>query len=310
MTCEGLDRSGKTTLVAQLQQRFPFAVVAPHIPVPLSLKPVMREVEAIGLSYWKAFYNPSQLVLADRCPFISNTVYAEVYGRPPIAYPEWHSEIRVLYLRPTHETLRSRGPDDWEPDIRREQEAYDRVVRRFDHAELLHPATMLGEATAAIHCWLAEEAMSHVGTRQRIQWLVRQQRKTGLTSALAVELLQLQIAECRRRLLELRSYWRGSFGQLLGLPAIGPCVLSGKEARADDRRILAQLPRKPSGATLLHRCDNRFCIEPLHLSWGTQRDNVRDMQLKGRRRGVDHSELVAREERKLVGLVVQLATLT
>jgi hypothetical protein len=315
VTCEGLDRSGKTTLVEQLASRFPFAVRAPHLPVPISLKPVMREVEAIGLSYWKAFYQPGTLVLADRCPFVSNCVYAEVYGRPPVDYPEWRSEVRVLWCRPPHDVLLARGDDPWHPDMLKEPEVYDRVVPRFEHATLSDPATMLEEATAAVHRWLAEEACSHHGTRERIRYLLRQGKRTGLVSSLRRELLELQVAECRRRILELRAYWRGSFGQLLGLPAVGPC--RERQRLSDNSRMLADashpdilraLPPKPSGGVLLHRCDNRFCWEPLHLSWGTQRDNVRDMQLKGRRKGVDHAELLRREQTKLSELVVQMAT--
>jgi hypothetical protein len=35
-----------------------------------------------------------------------------------------------------------------------------------------------------------------------------------------------------------------------------------------------------------HRCDNRQCVRPSHLFFGTDLDNVRDMDAKGRRRTV------------------------
>jgi Helix-turn-helix domain/HNH endonuclease len=39
------------------------------------------------------------------------------------------------------------------------------------------------------------------------------------------------------------------------------------------------------GRSCLHTCDNPPCINPKHLWWGTQADNVHDMVSKGRQRG-------------------------
>lgn len=38
------------------------------------------------------------------------------------------------------------------------------------------------------------------------------------------------------------------------------------------------------GAVAMHSCDTPACYEPTHLSWGTQGDNLRDADRKGRRR--------------------------
>lgn len=36
------------------------------------------------------------------------------------------------------------------------------------------------------------------------------------------------------------------------------------------------------GKVILHRCDNPCCINPAHLTCGSQRDNMKDMKRKGR----------------------------
>ena len=46
----------------------------------------------------------------------------------------------------------------------------------------------------------------------------------------------------------------------------------------------------PSGSVVMHKCDTPACINPEHLSLGTQVMNIKDMDRKGRRRSQVGSE--------------------
>ncbi len=99
-------------------------------------------------------------------------------------------------------------------------------------------------------------------------------------------------ARARRQLRLLRRFDRGYRGCLLGRKPTTPC-LESEEAP----RILRALRRK--GRTLLHMCDNRQCVRPDHLFYGTQSDNVRDCVLKGRHGWGGSAEARARREAAL-----------
>lgn len=50
------------------------------------------------------------------------------------------------------------------------------------------------------------------------------------------------------------------------------------------RGNIPEMPDSAHGAVVMHACDNRLCVNPEHLRLGTQSDNVRDMDAKGRRK--------------------------
>lgn len=57
----------------------------------------------------------------------------------------------------------------------------------------------------------------------------------------------------------------------------------------------------PDGLFVLHKCDTPGCVNPEHLFLGTNLDNVRDMDAKGRRvnapkHGSDHANSVLNEK--------------
>lgn len=47
----------------------------------------------------------------------------------------------------------------------------------------------------------------------------------------------------------------------------------------------------PFGYLILHKCDNRSCVNPNHLFLGTQQDNIQDQVAKGRKIASEETRL-------------------
>ena len=91
--------------------------------------------------------------------------------------------------------------------------------------------------------------------------------------------------------------WAGFRGPT-GYGVIG---YAGKVMRAHRASYLAFVGDIPDGMCVCHSCDNRACINPLHLFLGTHAQNMADMAAKGRANAAPAIQ-AARHAKKPVGM--------
>jgi len=73
--------------------------------------------------------------------------------------------------------------------------------------------------------------------------------------------------------------WKGS---TTGLSGYGQMQWNGRLQVAHRISYQISCGTIPEGMCILHKCDNRLCVNPIHLLPGTRQDNMDDMIRKGR----------------------------
>lgn len=67
-----------------------------------------------------------------------------------------------------------------------------------------------------------------------------------------------------------------------GRGGYGRITIDGMVKSACQVSLIINGSERPKGLHALHSCDNRGCVNPRHLRWGTAKENGQDKSIRGR----------------------------
>jgi hypothetical protein len=134
------------------------------------------------------------------------------------------------------------------------------------------------------------DKLSHAKTRKYCSWDCRDKQRKGKSyeefyGEEKAKRIRKEYSESRKKQIELHKNWKGCWICISHhLAGHGYPYMKINQKGIGIHRYMYEkyIGKIPEKLCVLHKCDNRRCINPEHLFLGTKSDNSMDMFLKGR----------------------------